>query len=90
MEVETIGPHLVMKVRYPNCTRCAFEGNKVLVFLRVRPADALKWSRIDPHFRAEPGGLRVNLRHAPSPAARFPPTDDGWKDAIAYAKSKPQ
>ncbi len=85
LETETVGQHLVLKVRYPNCTRCAFEGTKVMVFLNVPIKDALKWKRIDPHFRAptNPGG-----REAPSPAARFPGTPDGWSDAMAYAASK--
>ena len=85
LEVETIDQHLVLKVRYPNCTRCAYEGTKVMVFLNTPIKDALKWKRIDPHFQAPaPRGHR----EAPSPAARFPASDEGWRDAIAYAKTK--
>ena len=86
VEAEPVGPHLVMKVLYPNCTRCAFEGTKVLVFLKTTTLDALKWKRLDPHFRID----TRPARQAPSPAARFPATDEGWKDALAYAKTKVQ
>ncbi len=79
------GGHLVLKVKYPSCANCAYEGNKVLVYLNVTVLDLIKWKRIDPHFRAP--GPTIN-GEAPSPAARFPASDDGWRDAIAYAQSK--
>jgi hypothetical protein len=82
---ERVGNHLVLKVNYPNCSRCKFEGNKVMVFLNVTELDALKWKEIDPHFRDNKAKY---LRAAPSPAARFPGSDEGWKDAIAYATHK--
>lgn len=76
--------HLVLMVRYPNCARCAYEGNKVMVFLDTAPTDALFWQKIDPHFRKQV----KTLTEAPSPAARFPASEDGWKDALAYAATK--
>lgn len=79
-----IGPHLVLRVRYPNCKNCAYEGSKVMVYLNVSPIDALKWKKIDPHFRGE----EPKDKEAPSPAARFPGSSDGWSDAVAYAESK--
>ena len=86
VDVLRVGPHLVLKVKYPSCVKCAFEGLKVMVFLNVTEADALRWRCIDPHFRDS----KVRLTEAPSPAARFPATPEGWTDAIAYARSKLQ
>lgn len=83
--VERVGPHLVAKVRYPNCARCSYEGVKVMVFLTVSEVDVIRWRKIDPHFRAP---KKQEPREAPPPAARFPATDEGWSDALAYARSK--
>jgi len=82
-----------MKVKYPSCKKCDYEGNKVMVFLNVSEKDILKWKEIDPHFRAPVEDQYVKSinrepRKAPSPAARFPASDEGWKDAIEYAKRK--
>jgi hypothetical protein len=85
LEAEKVGTHLVLKVRYPNCTRCAYEGSKVLVFLNTPIKNVLNWRRIDPHFR---GPDHPTARQAPSPAARFPASDEGWKDALTYARWK--
>ena len=93
--VEKIGPHLVLKVSYPNCKKCAYEGNKVMVFLNTTELDVLRWKEIDPHFRPqkEEGtqyakGALKDPKKAPSPAARFPASDEGWKDAIEYTRTK--
>ena len=80
---EEVGDHLVLRVRYPNCAACAYEGSKVLVLLDRSLKDAIKWRRIDPHFR-DPS-IQTGTHEAPSPAARFPGSKDGWTDAIAYA-----
>lgn len=85
-DVTRVRDHLVMKVLYPNCIKCAYEGNKIMVFLNVSEADALRWRRIDPHFRAPTQQLQRS--EAPSPAARFPASDEGWLDAVEYARSK--
>ena len=84
-EVEEIGGHLVMKVRYPNCVKCSFEGVKVMVFLDCTVKQVLRWRKIDPHFR-DPAHSPTT--EAPSPAARFPASEAGWKDALTYARSK--
>lgn len=84
-EVEQVGDHVVLKVKYPNCAKCTYEGNKVMVFLNVTLKDVVKWRRIDPHFRAPTQKL---ASEAPSPSARFPGNNDGWKDALAYATAK--
>lgn len=86
LDAQQVGPHLVMKVKYPNCYRCAFEGVKILVFASTTAMDALKWKRIDPHFR-DPK-LKGLATDAPSPLARFPGTNEGWSDALDYAKTK--
>lgn len=84
LESQEVGKHLVLKVKYPNCKKCAFEGTKILVYLNTAPITALKWKKIDPHFRNGP----FKTNEAPSPAARFPATNEGWQDAIEYCKGK--
>lgn len=87
-EVESaqqVGLHLVMRVRYPSCADCAFEGSKVILFENCSVLDALKWRKIDPHFRERPA-TGWNTREAPSPSARFVPTKEGWAAALRYAE----
>lgn len=84
VDVERVGSHVVLKVLYPNCSKCSYEGNKVMVFLDVLEKDILKWREIDPHFR---GPTKI-ATEAPSPAARFPASPEGWIDAITYARGK--
>lgn len=86
VEVSEVEGHLVMKVLYPNCSHCSYEGNKVMVFLNTTALQALKWKQIDPHFRDKKNP--VNALHAPGPDARFPASPDGWIDAVEYAKTK--
>lgn len=81
-----VGPHVCLKIKYPNCYACAFEGTKVLVYLDVTEAAILRWRKIDPHFREAPKTMIPTS--APSPAARFPASAEGWQDAIEYARSK--
>jgi len=85
-EVQRVGKHLVLKVRYPNCAKCSYEGLKVMVFLNVTEAEVLCWKRIDPHFRNAASGKQRT--EAPGPAARFPGSKEGWADAIIYARMK--
>lgn len=81
-----IAEHLVMRVKYPNCKNCSYEGVKVMVFLNATSFDALRWRVIDPHFR-DPEVTRPS-NHAPGPAARFPGSAEGWADAQVYAHGK--
>jgi hypothetical protein len=81
-----VDEHVVLMVKYPSCSACAYEGNKVLVLLNVNEQELVQWRRIDPHFR-DPKEKR-KPREAPSPAARFPASEEGWKDALDYAKRK--
>lgn len=85
-DVRRVGPHVVMRVNYPSCKKCSYEGNKVLVFLNVLDLQIMRWRTLDPHFR-DPLS-KTAPTEAPSPAARFPASEEGWMDAIAYAKSK--
>lgn len=85
IDMERVGPHVVLKVLYPNCAKCSYEGNKVMVFLNVSEKDMIAWRVIDPHFRNPAVAVK---REAPSPAARFPASKEGWSDAIAYAHGK--
>lgn len=86
IDAQRVGTHIVLKVRYPNCIKCAYEGSKVMVFLNVTEGDVLKWRTIDPHFR-NPKEAN-NLGAAPPPAARFPASSEGWSDALTYARGK--
>lgn len=86
-DLKRVGEHVVVRVRYPSCAGCSFEGVKVMVFLDVAEVDLMRWRRIDPHFHAEPA-FPIDTAAAPSPAARFPPTDEGWQDALDYALRK--
>jgi hypothetical protein len=55
-----------------------------MVFLNITEIQALKWKEIDPHFRDD----KNTVTAAPSPAARFPASPQGWSDAIEYARTK--
>lgn len=85
VDAAQVGPHLVLKVKYPNCRACSYEGTKVMVYLSVTTLDALKWRKIDPHFADKPSRTK---HEAPGPAARFPASAEGWADALAYAAHK--
>lgn len=84
VDAKRIEDHLILKVRYPSCKNCSFEGDKVMVFLNVSEIDSMRWKKTDPHFRES-----SNIpEEAPSPAARFPPTKEGWADAENYVHGK--
>lgn len=81
LDVHELPGYLVVKARFPSCKKCAFEGTKILVYANVKPVDAMKWRSLDPHFR------EVRPRpptEAPSPIARFPGSDLGWEQALAF------
>lgn len=82
VDVQRVGAHLVLKVKYPNCFACSYEGHKVMVFANATESSVLKWRNIDPHFRND---NHLDPTKAPGPAARFPASDVGWADALAYA-----
>lgn len=78
----------VLLIQYPDCDNCKFEGKKVMVFLGISELEAMRWKEIDPHFRDEDSERLPTS--APPPAARFPANDQGWRDALGYAKQKLQ
>ena len=82
IDVRRVGDHLVMKVQYPSCSKCSFEGTKIMVFLDVTEMQALRWRKIDPHFRDGEGPAD----EAPGPDARFPASERGWRDALLFAE----
>jgi hypothetical protein len=84
LEVEEVGPVLILKVKYPSCVKCAYEGTKILVYKGVALKEVVKWKRIDPHFADPKKGRQVT--EAPSPAARFPASPEGWKHALDFAR----
>jgi hypothetical protein len=68
---------LVVKVHYPDAKN--FEGMKVMVYSGIYTVNDLLsrvLNKLDPHFS------EVDI----SPDARFPPTDEGWGNALAFAK----
>ena len=73
LEAQEVGLHLVVKAQYPNCAKCSYEGVKVMVFLNATLKQAVRWRKLDPHFR----DVVVDAREAPSPAARFPASAEG-------------
>ena len=79
------GNSMVLKVQYPNCRNCEYEGTKVLVYDNCTPLMALKWKRIDPHF-ADPK-LKRTPEMAPSPTARFPASEEGWAQALWFIRN---
>jgi hypothetical protein len=89
VEAVEVGAHLVMKVKYPNCKTCEFEGIKVIVFAGTNAINALKWKRIDPHFRKPTKNPVALMDHAPPPVARFPNNNAGWSAALEFAKRLP-
>ena len=66
---------VVVTVKYPDCTN--YEGLKIMVY-RAQLNDVLAQDKLDPHF--------CNGKHL-SPLARFVPTEEGWKMAIAFAQT---
>lgn len=85
-EVAQVGPNMVLKVKYPNCKNCAYEGTKVMVYLNVTALQAMRWRVIDPHFKDPKRQVCPN--EAPAPAVRFPASPEGWQDALDYAQKK--
>jgi hypothetical protein len=86
LRVEAIQGHLVMEVQYTSCPKCAFDAKKIMVFENVKLEDAIPWRHIDPHFAKK--NKPKTRKQAPSPRARFPGDEEGWHDAVEYAKRK--
>jgi len=86
VDVQSVGPHIVMCVQYTTCKNCSFDSKKTMVFLDTAMRDVAMWRHIDPHFSEQP---KTQDRHkAPPPRARFPGDQQGWQDALAWAQAK--
>lgn len=75
---------LVMMVQYSSCDQCSFDSKKVMVFSDTSIKDVIHWRRIDPHFSEKKSD---DKKIAPPPLARFPADEQGWRDAVKYAKT---
>lgn len=84
LEIEEHNHNLVLKVKYPNCAKCSYEGIKIMVLPNCSLKDAIFWKEIDPHF-ADPTKALPKSK-SPPPVARFPASKRGWDDAVEYAK----
>jgi hypothetical protein len=71
------GGFLIVEIVYPDCTN--YEGRKILVFKDVTIEELKEQKMIDPHF--------ANNDEFHSPVARFVPTRDGMKMAMAFAET---
>jgi hypothetical protein len=87
VDMHRVGRHVAIKVQYPSCKKCSYEGFKVMVYLNVSEVQMIRWRVFDPHFQ-DPETAKQSATEAPSPAARFPASAEGWQDAIEYARSK--
>lgn len=87
IDAQQVGTNFVAKIKYPNCANCAYEGTKVMVYVGVTPMDALRWKRIDPHFRDPKKIIKLQPTAAPSPVARFPASPEGWAAALKLAET---
>ena len=72
-DVTVIGKYLVADVDYPDCTN--YEGRKIMVYCNVLRSELERQQTLDPHF--------CDGEHM-SPVARFVPTKEGKKMAIAF------
>ena len=73
---QTLGKWLVVLAEYDDATN--YEGRKIMVYRGVSLAALRQWRSIDPHFSHEAPEL--------SPIARFVPSDEGWRMAVAFVE----
>jgi len=89
-DVLALEGYLILKVKYVHPDGrtqkgCTFEGVKVMVYQNVDLTDVIKWRQIDPHFVEKKS---TNKKKAPSPIARFPGNEQGWRDAYMFITAK--
>jgi hypothetical protein len=77
LEAVEVGNLMVIKVKYPDAHN--FEGTKIMVYENVKAIDFMNTRELDPHF-FDATGIK-------SPIARFKPTKDGWRMALAFANT---
>jgi len=85
LKVEQVGRNLVLMAQYSSCKNCSFDAKKVMVYMATKLESVIFWTTIDPHFSDKKS---KNREVAPPPRARFPADDEGWQDALEYAKVK--
>lgn len=74
---DVVNGYLIIEVKYHDCTN--YEGRKIMIF-NCSLDELMKQKLIDPHF--------CDNKNYFSPIARFEPTEQGWDDAINFAKIK--
>lgn len=82
--IDDYSPYLILKIKYPNCNKCSYEGTKILVYVNVSLKDVIYWRDIDPHFSDKQDKRKEK---APSPIARFPASEEGIKHAKVFVQS---
>src|ERR1044072_7092170 len=75
-KIEQAGRFVIVLARYPDCTN--FEGRKGMGDEDQTVERIRRRKRLDPHF----------ANSSDAPAARFRPTDEGWKHAAAFCRSQ--
>lgn len=77
-EYKRVGPNVVCRVKKRNC------GTYVFVYENV-PEDAIvKWRNLEFSMTVRRGGTD----NAPAPVATFPPTPEGMKNAVEFARMR--
>jgi hypothetical protein len=79
--IDSYLPYLILKVKYPNCNKCSYEGTKILVYENLSIKDLIYWREIDPHFSDSKSKDKTK---APSPVARFPASTIGMTHACRF------
>lgn len=80
------GSYFIAKVKFQACEHAGYGGHKVLVF-KATTKEAIMWRRMDPHFKEVPK-QGLSKTEAPVPIARFPASEEGWNDALAFVRVK--
>jgi hypothetical protein len=79
--IDSYLPYLILKVKYPNCNKCSYEGTKILVYENLSIKDLIYWKEIDPHFS---NSKSKDKTKSPSPIARFPASVIGMTHACRF------
>ncbi len=82
--IDSYLPYLILKIKYPNCKKCSYEGTKILVYENLTVKDLIYWREIDPHFS---DSKIKDKTKAPSPIARFPASTIGLNNARIFVEA---
>ncbi len=80
------GKYMTMEVKYSSCKKCSYDSKKIMVFENVSYEQVIHWRTIDPHFKDPSETIVKEKKVSPSPIARFPGSELGWKNAINYCE----